>query len=122
MAKRLLKDNEAQAFAKNLRVSSFKLGLVVDTIRGKSCSQALNELAFSKKRIAEDVIKLLKSAVANAENNHGLDVDNLVVSEALVGKGMVLKRMRARAKGRGARIEKPFSNLLVIVREVKESK
>jgi len=122
MAKRLLKDNEAQAFAKNLRVSPLKLGLVVDTIRGKSCNQALNELTFSKKRIAADVKKVVQSAVANAENNHGLDIDNLVVSQALVGKGITLKRMRARAKGRGARIEKPFSNLLIIVREVKESK
>lgn len=122
MSKQMLKDNEARAFGGSLRVSPFKLGLVVDTIRGKSCAKALNDLDFSRKRIASDVKKILQSAVANAENNHGLDIDNLVISKAVVGKGIVIKRMRARAKGRGSRITKPFSNLLIEVCEVKESK
>lgn len=114
--------NKATAFAKTLRISPLKLGLVVNSIRGKLCSKALNDLTFSKKRIAEDVKKVVLSAIANAENNHGLDIDNLHISKALVGKGMVLKRMQPRAKGRGARIKKPFSNLLIEVRELKESK
>lgn len=122
MKRRKVNDNEARALGRNLRVSPFKLNLVAGTIRGKSCAAAVNELTFSKKRIAADVKKVVLSAIANAENNHGLDIDSLVISKVLVGKGMVLKRMMPRAKGRGDRITKPFSHILVEVREVKESK
>ncbi|MGH1375422.1 MAG: 50S ribosomal protein L22 [Alphaproteobacteria bacterium] len=115
------KENEARAYAKHLRTSPQKLNLIARTIRGKNASRALIDLEFSKKRIAQDVRKLLQSAVANAENNHGLDVDNLVVSEAYVGKSMVMKRFRARARGRGARIEKKVSNMTIIVREAEEA-
>ena len=115
---RSLPDNEAQAIAKNLRVSPQKLNLVAELIRGKKVEKALAELEFSRKRIAGDVRKCVISAVANAENNHGLDVNDLVVAEAWVGKNMVLKRFHARGRGRGARILKPFSQLTVIVREV----
>lgn len=111
------KDNEARAYAKHLRTSAQKLNLVAQTIRGKNAGRALIDLEFSKRRIAQDVRKLLQSAVANAENNHGLDVDRLVVAEATVGKTLKMKRFRARARGRAARIEKPFSNLTIIVRE-----
>lgn len=113
--------NEAQAVARMLRVSPQKLNLVASMIRGKTVNAALADLDFSKKRIAGEVRKCLMSAVANAENNHGLDVDNLVVDEAFVGKNLVMKRIRARARGRAARIVKPFSQLTVKVRQVEES-
>lgn len=113
--------NEAQAVARMLRVSPQKLNLVASMIRGKTVNAALADLDFSKKRIAGEVRKCLMSAVANAENNHGLDVDSLVVDEAFVGKNLVMKRIRARARGRAARIVKPFSQLTVKVRQVEES-
>ena len=115
---RALKDNEAKAVLRNLRVSPQKLNLVAALIRGKKVSTALADLEFSRKRISIDVRKTLESAIANAENNHDLDVDDLVVAEAFVGKGLVMKRFHARARGRGVRIEKPFSNLTIVVREV----
>ncbi|MGO8954303.1 MAG: 50S ribosomal protein L22 [Rhodomicrobium sp.] len=117
---RRLKDNEAQAVARSLRVSPQKLNLVAQLIRGKKVEKALADLTFSHKRIAQDVKKTLQSAIANAENNHGLDVDQLVVAEAYVGKNLVIKRFHARARGRMGRIEKPFSQLTVVVREVQE--
>ena len=116
---RSLADNEAQAIAKNLRVSPQKLNLVAGLIRGKKVNSALADLEFSKKRIAQDVRKCVMSAVANAENNHGLDVDDLVVAEAWVGKNLVMKRFAARGRGRSSAIEKPFSQITVVVREVK---
>jgi large subunit ribosomal protein L22 len=117
-APRALKDNEAKAVARNLRVSPQKLNLVAALIRGKRVATALADLEFSRKRIAGDVRKALESAIANAENNHDLDVDDLVVAEAFVGKALVMKRFHARARGRGARIEKPFANITIVVREV----
>ena len=117
-AERRLPENEVQAVARNLRVSPQKLNLVAAMIRGKKVQTALTELEFSRKRIAVDVRKCLMSAVANAENNHGLDVDDLVVSEAFVGKNLVMKRFHARGRGRSGGIIKPFSQLTVIVREV----
>ncbi|HEX2552802.1 MAG TPA: 50S ribosomal protein L22 [Microvirga sp.] len=117
---RALPDNEAKAVARMIRVSPQKLNLVAQLIRGKKVSTALADLEFSRKRIAHDVRKCLESAIANAENNHNLDVDDLVVKEAYVGKALVLKRFHARARGRGARIEKPFANLTIVVREVAE--
>ena len=119
---RSLPDNEAKAVARMLRVSPQKLNLVAQLIRGKKVSAALADLEFSRKRIARDVRKCLESAIANAENNHQLDVDRLYVAEASVGRGMVMKRFHARARGRGARILKPWSNLTVVVREREESK
>ena len=116
---RALPENEAKAVARMLRVSPQKLNLVAQLIRGKKVSTALADLQFSRKRIAVDVKKCLESAIANAENNHDLDVDDLVVSQAFVGKALVLKRFHARARGRGARILKPFSNLTIVVREVR---
>ena len=113
-----LPDNEAKAVARMLRVSPQKLNLVAQLIRGKKVASALADLEFSRKRIAGDVRKTLQSAIANAENNHGLDIDDLVVSEAYVGKAFVIKRFHARARGRAGRIEKPFSNLTVVVRQV----
>lgn len=110
-------DNEARAYAKNIRVSPQKLNLVAQTIRGKSAAKALVDLEFNSRRISQNVKKLLESAVANAENNHGLDVDRLYVAEAHVGKALVMKRFMARARGRGTRILKPFSNLTIVVRE-----
>jgi large subunit ribosomal protein L22 len=118
---RTLKDNEARAVTRNLRVSPQKLNLLAGLIRGKKVDRALADLAFSRKRIAKDVKKTLESAIANAENNHDLDVDALVVAEAYVGKNLVLKRMRARARGRAGCIEKPFAQITVIVRQVEES-
>src|SRR5215211_7298463 len=115
---RSLPDNEAKAVARMLRVSPQKLNLVAQLIRGRKASAALADLQFSRKRIAVDVRKCLESAVANAENNHDLDVDDLVVHQAHVGKGLVLKRFHARARGRGARILKPFAHLTIVVREV----
>lgn len=111
------KENEARAYGKYFRTSPQKLNLVAQTIRGKNAGRALIDLEFSKRRIAQDVRKLLQSAIANAENNHGLDVDQLVVSEAVVGKTLMMKRFRARARGRGARIEKKMSNMTIIVKE-----
>jgi large subunit ribosomal protein L22 len=115
---RALPENEAKAVARNLRVSPQKLNLVAQLIRGKKAASALADLEFSRKRIAKEVRKCLESAIANAENNHDLDVDDLVVSHAFVGKSLVLKRFHARARGRGARILKPFANLTIVVREV----
>ena len=117
---RSLAQNEAKAKAKGLRVSPQKLNLVAGLIRGKKVERALADLEFSQKRIAQDVRKCLMSAVANAENNHGLDVDDLVVAQAFVGKALVMKRFHARARGRASRIEKPFSNLTIVVREMEE--
>jgi large subunit ribosomal protein L22 len=114
-------ENEVQAVCRNIRISPQKLNLVAAMIRGKKVDKALADLTFSRKRIAQDVKKTLQSAVANAENNHNLDVDSLVVSEAFVGKNMVMKRWRPRARGRVARIMKPFSQLTVVVKEVQES-
>jgi len=114
-------DNEAMAYCRNLRTSPQKLNLLAESIRGMDCEKALAELKFSRRRIAIDVRKVLESAIANAENNHQLDVDRLYVSEATVGKSMVMKRWRARARGRVGRIEKPFSNIRVIVREREET-
>lgn len=117
---RALADNEAKAFAKTIRVSPQKLNLVAQSIRGMSAEQALAELSFSRKRIASTVKDVLEAAIANAENNHQLDVDRLVISEATVGRAFVMKRFRARARGRVGRIQKPFSNLTVVVRELEE--
>src|SRR6476469_1702384 len=115
---RVLSDNEAKAISRMLRISPQKLNLVAGLIRGKKVASALADLEFSQKRIARDVRKCLESAIANAENNHDLDVDDLVVSQAFVGKALVMKRFHARARGRAGRVEKPFSNLTIIVREV----
>jgi large subunit ribosomal protein L22 len=113
-----LPENEAKAVARMLRVSPQKLNLVAQLIRGKKVATALADLTFSQKRIAKDVKKCLESAIANAENNHDLDVDDLVVSEAHVGKALVLKRFHARGRGRMGRILKPFANLTIVVRQV----
>lgn len=118
---RALKDTEAKAVLRMVRTSPQKLNLVAAQIRGKKVDKALAELEFSRKRISLSVKKTLESAIANAENNHGLDTDSLVVSEAFVGKALVMKRFHARARGRGARIEKPFSHLTIVVREVEEA-
>lgn len=115
---RALPENEAKCVARMLRVSPQKLNLLAQLIRGKKVETALADLEFSRKRISVEVKKALESAIANAENNHELDVDDLVVSEAYVGKAMVMKRFSPRARGRSGRIEKPFSNLTIIVREV----
>ncbi len=115
---RVLKDTEAKSVLRMLRVSPRKLGLVAGLIRGKKVATALADLQFSQKRISKDVKKCLESAIANAENNHDLDVDDLVVAEAFVGKALVIKRFVARARGRGAPIKKPFSNLTIVVREI----
>ncbi len=115
--KRREADDEAKAMAKTLRTSPQKLNLVAQMIRGKKAEKALIDLDFCSRRIAGEVKKVLQAAVANAENNHGLDVDRLYVSEAIVGKSIVMRRFRARARGRGARIEKKFSRLTVVVKE-----
>lgn len=117
---RQLKDTEARAVARTIRVSPQKLNLVAAMIRGKKVSAALADLAFSRKRISETVLKTLQSAIANAENNHDLDVDALVVAEAYVGKSITMKRFHARGRGRASRVEKPFSHLTIVVREVAE--
>ena len=117
---RALSDTEAMAVARMLRISPQKLNLLAQLIRGKKVATALADLEFSRKRIARDVRKCLESAIANAENNHDLDVDDLVVGEAYVGRAMVMKRFSPRARGRASRIEKPFSNLTIIVREQAE--
>ena len=114
---RSLADSEARSVVRNLRVSPQKLNLVATVIRGMDVNKAIATLSFSRRRIAADVKKALQSAIANAENNNSLDVDRLFVKEAHVGKGLVMKRFRARAKGRGARILKPFSHLTIIVGE-----
>jgi large subunit ribosomal protein L22 len=113
-----LADNEAKAVARMLRVSPQKLNLLAQLIRGKKVAMALADLEFSRKRIAKDVRKCLESAVANAENNHDLDVDDLIVAEAHVGKGLVIKRFHPRGRGRIGRIMKPFSHLTIVVRQV----
>ncbi len=118
---RRVADNEAMAKLRMIRISPQKLNLVAQMIRGSKVDKALADLEFSPKRISSDVKKCLESAIANAENNHGLDIDSLIVSEAYVGKNLVMKRFRARARGRGARILKPFSELTIIVREVEEA-
>ena len=114
---RRLPENEAQAVVRGLRISPQKLNLVATLIRGKKVDTALAELEFSRKRIAGDVLKCVKSAVANAENNHGLDPDDLIIAEAYVGKGLVMKRFHARGRGRSGKIHKPFAQLTVVVRE-----
>ena len=116
-ALRALKDNEAKAVARMLRVSPQKLNLLAQLIRGKKVEKALADLEFSRKRSAFDVKKTLESAIANAENNHNLDVDDLVVAEAHVGNAMTLRRFSARARGRAGRIRKPFAHLTIVVRE-----
>jgi len=118
---RRVADNEAMAKLRMLRTSPQKLNLVAGLIRGKKVEKALNDLTFSKKRIAIDVKKCLQSAIANAENNHGLDVDELIVAEAFVGKNLIMKRGRPRARGRFGRIHKPFSELTIKVRQVEET-
>ena len=117
---RTLPDNEAKAIARNIRVSPQKLNLVAQLIRGKKVATALADLEFSRKRISRDVRKCLESAIANAENNHDLDVDDLVVAEAHVGKALVIKRFMARGRGRVGRIMKPFSHLTIVVRQVEQ--
>ena len=119
---RHLADYEAMAMTRNIRVSPQKLNLVAQMVRGKKVSVAINELTFSRKRIAGDVLKTLNSAIANAENNHGLDIDNLIVSEAYVGKNLVMKRWKPRARGRVGRILKPFSQLTIIVKDEEMAK
>lgn len=120
-AKRRLADNEAVATATALRGSAQKLNLVAASIRGMKVEKALASLTFNRRRISDDVRKVLESAIANAENNHNLDVDNLVVAEATVGKALTMKRFRARARGRVGKIVKPFSRLRIVVREVEET-
>ena len=118
---RALDDSEARAVINTLRVSPQKLNLVAAMIRGKDVGVALNDLEFSRRRISDTVKKALESAVANAENNHQLDVDRLYVKEAFVGKSFVMKRFRPRARGRVGKIQKPFSNLTIVVREREET-
>ncbi len=120
-AKRDLPDNAAKAYSHVIRTSPRKLNLVAASIRGKSAESALAELTFSKRRVAGEVKKCLQSAIANAENNHQLDVDSLFVSEAYVGKSITMKRFHARARGRAGRIEKIFSNLTIVVTEREET-
>ncbi|MHA1108481.1 MAG: 50S ribosomal protein L22 [Alphaproteobacteria bacterium] len=117
---RRLSDNEAMAFQRNIRISPYKLNLVAQLIRGKDIGDALADLEFSRRRIAVTVKKVVESAVANAENNHQLDVDRLVVAEARVGRAFAMRRFRPRARGRMGRITKPYSNLTVVVREREE--
>ena len=118
---RVLPENEAKAVTRLMRVSPQKLNLVAQLIRGKKVETALAELTFSRRRIAHEVKKTLQSAIANAENNHDLDVDSLVVSQAYVGKNLVMKRWKPRARGRVGRILKPFSQLTVVVKQVEET-
>jgi large subunit ribosomal protein L22 len=119
--KRALKDNEAKAVLRTIKTSAQKLNLVAAMIRGKKVDKALAELEFSRKRIAVPVRKTLESAIANAENNHGLDTDSLVVAEAYVGDGLIMKRFMARGRGHAARMEHTFSNLTIVVREIEET-
>ena len=118
---RALKDNEAKAVLRMLRTSAVKLNLLAAQIRGKKVDKALAELTFSHKRIAIPVRKTLESAIANAENNHGLDTDSLVVAEAYVGNSLIMKRFMARGRGKAARVEKPFSHLTIVVRQAEET-
>ncbi len=118
---RRLTGAEAMCKVRTLRTSARKLNLVAQSIRGLKVQRALNELEFSHKRIAKDVRKALYSAVSNAENNHNLDIDSLVVAEAFVGKNLIMKRFHARARGRASRVEKPFSEITIVVREVGEA-
>ena len=118
---RVLADHQAMAIGRNIRVSPRKLNLVAQQIRGKKVDRALNELTFSPKRIARDVKKILQSAIANAENNHDLDVDDLVVREASVGKNLVMKRFHARARGNSGGVEKFFSQITIVVEEKREA-
>ena len=119
-APRRLAETEASAYAHGMRISARKLNLVAQSIRGKPASAALNELAFSRRRIAGDVKKVLQAAIANAENNHQLDVDKLYVKEATVGRAFAMRRFHARGRGRAAGVDKYFSNLTVVVREREE--
>ncbi|MDB5456469.1 MAG: rplV [Caulobacter sp.] len=118
---RRLPVSEAMCKVRTLRTSARKLNLVAQSIRGLNVQRALNELEFSHKRIAKDVRKALYSAISNAENNHNLDIDSLVVAEAFVGKNLVMKRFSPRARGRASRIEKPFSEITIVVRELGEA-
>ncbi len=120
-AKRQLADNEAVAVATQLRGSPQKLNLVAASIRGMKVEKALTSLSFNRRRSATAVKSVLESAIANAENNHNLDVDSLIVAEATVGKALTMKRFRARARGRAAKIVKPFARLRIVVREVEET-
>ncbi len=113
-------DNEAMAYGKMIRTSPQKINLVAEGIRGKSCESALSDLTFSSRRISSEVKKVLQAAIANAENNHQLDIDRLYVAEASCGRALVMKRWRPRARGRTGRIFKPFSNLTIVVREREE--
>ena len=122
MANKIDSKKQAYAKAKSIRTSGQKLNLVAKSIRGCNIKVAIDQLTFSKKRISREVLKVLNSAIANAENNFGLDIDKLVVAEAYVGKSIVMKRMRARARGRAARILKPFSKLTILLKEIEESK
>ena len=114
---RRVEANQAMAYCNSIRTSPRKLNLVAQSIRGLSAEKAVAELSFSKKRIAKTALGVLQSAIANAENNHQLNIDKLYVSEAYVGKGLVMKRMHERGRGRGARVLKPFSNLTIVVTE-----
>ena len=116
-----LADNEAMAFGKMIRTSPQKINLVAQSIRGKTCEAALNDLTFSTRRIALEVKKVLQTAIANAENNQQLDIDKLFVAEASCGRAFVMKRWRPRARGRTGKILKPFSNLTIVVRELEET-
>jgi large subunit ribosomal protein L22 len=118
---RALADNEAKAVLRMLRISPQKLNLLAQLIRGKKVEKALAELEFSHKRISGQVKKVLESAIANAENNHGLDTDALVVAEAYVGNSLVMKRFMARGRGRSSQIQKPFAHLTIVVRQVEEA-
>jgi large subunit ribosomal protein L22 len=122
MVEKTEKSKKVMAKAKSIRTSGQKLNLVAQSIRGQKIKQAIDQLTFSRKRIATQVLKVLNSAIANAENNFGLDIDKLIVDEAFVGKSIVMKRMRPRARGRAARILKPFSKLTIIVKESEEGK
>ena len=122
MVDKINNKKQAYAKAKSIRTSGQKLNLVAKSIRGCNIKVAIDQLTFSKKRISREVLKVLNSAIANAENNFGLDIDKLVVSEAYVGKSIVMKRMRARARGRAARILKPFSKLTILLKEIEEDK
>jgi large subunit ribosomal protein L22 len=113
--------NESRAVLRMHRIGAQKLNLLAQQIRGLSVDKAIAEMEFSRKRAAADVVKLLKSAVANADNNHGLDIDSLIVAEAHVGKNLVMKRMHARARGRGVRVEKPFSQLTIVLRDTSQA-
>ena len=122
MVEKTEKLKRVMAKAKSIRTSGQKLNLVAQSIRGQKIKLAIDQLTFSRKRIARQVLKVLNSAIANAENNFGLDIDKLIVDEAFVGKSLVMKRMRPRARGRAARILKPFSKLTIIVKESEEGK